>query len=563
MNNSRDLSVDPLTHLLPQPIYHFRDALEALGGVASVSKDCKFISVTRAFEEMFGYLEAEITGKSLADLSYGTPLATFYTNMQSALDAGMSWFGDIPCRLRNGQQIMYRFTIAPSKNRQTGEVMGYIALYQHVMPLRQDLLSDLFYRYRAGFSKLAAMAVIAKSGEVVEINDAFSELYGYEPKDIVGQQINILRSGETPPQIYEEMWNMIESGKVWTGEIKNRCKDGRLVNVRSTISPSSDQYLQQDGGEHERGDAYLVIYQSNEAAVEARNYRVRMAIESTRQEMMAGTLHNVGNLLLSVVTSTDRAVAGIRDLLGALPLAREHLAKLDANCFAATPEDAQSTQQERDAFQDQVWALVESQLNECQRTIETGHKAVESTVRVLRTFRMRIKNVRAVDEIGVRELVEQWLEVFSPQVERHGVVVSVSTLPSAIVRWPLDSVQQIIFNFLKNSKEAVLDRLTKNEDKSKPWPCNIDLAIELDAENWIEVVIRDTGGGFQLPEDQMFKHGITTKATGTGIGLHNSMILATSLGGTVVAENITYFDVPGAMVKLRLPRVIEESLIPQ
>ncbi|MBN1406728.1 MAG: response regulator, partial [Calditrichaceae bacterium] len=47
----------------------------------------------------------------------------------------------------------------------------------------------------------------------------------------------IFKSGQTLPQVYEELWATILSGKTWHGELKNKTKDGTLILEDIIISP--------------------------------------------------------------------------------------------------------------------------------------------------------------------------------------------------------------------------------------------------------------------------------------------------------------------------------------
>lgn len=539
-------------YALRQEIYRFRDAMEDLGGIAAISIDGDILGVTESFELLFGYAEAEVIGRPMSMLNYIPAMPGFYKNMWEMLRAGKSFASELPCRQKDGQQVMIRISVAPSYGG-TDMIIGYIVLYQRAMNLRGDLLSDLFYRYRAGFNRLAAMAVISKDGLVLEINDAFTALFAYQPEEIIGKSISTLRSGDTSQRIYEELWTSVTSGKIWTGEIKNRRKDGSSINVRSTISPAQDHYIHPFDCVANQ-DAYLVIYQDNEIEIEARNTRVKLAVESTRQEMMAGALHNIGNILQSVVASTDQASLTLTDVRQAIPIAKAHYKTLEAACSAAvgTPKFEAATL-ERKEFLNQIWGLVEQNLESSQESMTIGCSSVSSSLSVLRSFRQQMRSVRVVTEIRLRDLVQQWLEVFSPQVQRHGVVISVSEMPADdFVVWPLDTVQQIIFNLLKNGKEAVSEQIAKGKIRSG----KINLSFSISMCNRVKIEITDTGGGFKIEHGDIFKHGVTTKSYGTGIGLHNAAVMADSLDGDLVAENVFTEGVSGARLTFTLPRVV-------
>ncbi len=82
------------------------------------------------------------------------------------------------------------------------------------------------------------------SGRIEYVNPKFTELTGYAPSEILGENPRILKSGKTPTNVYIMMWGTIESGKEWRGEIQNRKKSGELywesVSISPIISPEGE-----------------------------------------------------------------------------------------------------------------------------------------------------------------------------------------------------------------------------------------------------------------------------------------------------------------------------------
>jgi hypothetical protein len=57
---------------------------------------------------------------------------------------------------------------------------------------------------------------------------------------LIGQNHRIVKSGEMPMGIYFDMWATVGRGKVWTGELKNKRKDGSVYWVSLHVFPLFD-----------------------------------------------------------------------------------------------------------------------------------------------------------------------------------------------------------------------------------------------------------------------------------------------------------------------------------
>ncbi len=79
------------------------------------------------------------------------------------------------------------------------------------------------------------------AGIITYASAAFCEVSGYTLKELLGKPHNIVRHPDVPKEVYREMWETIQSGREWSGEIKNRRKDGGYYWVEVFVSPEFDQ----------------------------------------------------------------------------------------------------------------------------------------------------------------------------------------------------------------------------------------------------------------------------------------------------------------------------------
>src|ERR1022692_113789 len=75
------------------------------------------------------------------------------------------------------------------------------------------------------------------TGTIQSVNPAFTALTGYTAQEAVGQNPRILKGGNHDEAFYRNLWQTISSGRVWSGELTNRRKDGSLYAEEMTITP--------------------------------------------------------------------------------------------------------------------------------------------------------------------------------------------------------------------------------------------------------------------------------------------------------------------------------------
>lgn len=83
-----------------------------------------------------------------------------------------------------------------------------------------------------------AIAITDLNGDILQINDAFTKITQYEPSEVLGKNMRLLRSYKHSEMVYQQMWATVLSNKVWKGEeIWNKKKDGSLYPALLVILP--------------------------------------------------------------------------------------------------------------------------------------------------------------------------------------------------------------------------------------------------------------------------------------------------------------------------------------
>lgn len=74
-------------------------------------------------------------------------------------------------------------------------------------------------------------------GSIEYVNPRFLDNSEYSIEEVLGKNPRILNSGETPQATFDNMWETINKGEEWRGEIVNRKKNGELFWEETSIFP--------------------------------------------------------------------------------------------------------------------------------------------------------------------------------------------------------------------------------------------------------------------------------------------------------------------------------------
>ena len=86
-------------------------------------------------------------------------------------------------------------------------------------------------------------AIVSKTdtkGRMTYVNDMLCTVAGYTREELIGKAHNILRHPDMSKDVFKELWQTIQSKKIFRGTIKNRKKDGDYYFVDVVIIPILD-----------------------------------------------------------------------------------------------------------------------------------------------------------------------------------------------------------------------------------------------------------------------------------------------------------------------------------
>lgn len=192
--------------------------------------DGRFIEVNDAFVNLLGYSKEELTTKKFLDFIHPDDLDATLLEMKNNISGDET----------NGFENRY---IDIQGNRHVLNWRAYPDVKSGVIyAIARDVTAERaannnFQQLEKALRDNIIFAKTDIKGRIKEVNDKFCEISGYERSELIGKTHKVVNSGEHDKSFFNNMWKTISSGKVWTGAITNRNKEGNLYFVESIIAP--------------------------------------------------------------------------------------------------------------------------------------------------------------------------------------------------------------------------------------------------------------------------------------------------------------------------------------
>lgn len=152
---------------------------------------------------------------------------------EEALEYGIGFKSEF--RFRRGEEIAI-FSIVAETHREEGGIIGLYGSIQNITEIANT--RDAMREYLKLVEQNVIVSKTDTNGIITYVSLAFADISGYTKEELIGSPQNIVRHPDTPKEIFRELWNTIISGKTWSGEIKNKTKQGGEYWVFATISPT-------------------------------------------------------------------------------------------------------------------------------------------------------------------------------------------------------------------------------------------------------------------------------------------------------------------------------------
>jgi len=393
------------------------------------------------------------------------------------------------------------------------------------------------------------LIVIATDYTILMVNSAACNFLDYSEAELVGNSVGHVFNTEMLEK-EREVNGCIIKGIVNNKETVYTTKKGEEIPVIFSSSLMSDADGDISGYVCVARDITERIKTDQELA-EANKQIVDTAHKAGMADIATGILHNLGNVMNSVNSSTEKITQIVRaskvtSLVNANQLLKEHIDHIGE--FLSSDDRGRKLP----GFYLKLGDIL---LDENERTAKSIRRIEEkmTTMKgIIETQQEYAKAEFHTEKEELPNIIGDVLRIQKDLIETYGVRVTGDYQKPLRCKVHKYKLVQVLLNLVKNAVESMKGNDLHNKVK--------ELVIETgrvdDGSDFIKV--KDNGSGIP-PENlvKIFNHGFTTKEKGHGFGLHASANSMTEMGGSLIAESDG--ENKGAAFMVKLP-VDEEKM---
>ena len=344
----------------------------------------------------------------------------------------------------------------------------------------EDALRSREAQYRAIFDGSAdALVLWDRQIRIVDVNAAFSRMYGFAPEEVIGDSFG----NRLSPQEVQTRRRLIEralAGEQGHLESRTQRKDGTYLDAELRYLPIMH-----------RGEPHVLSVARDITARREAEVRRRELEDQVRQaqkmeaigQLTGGIAHDFNNILTSVI--------------GYLAMAEER---------AIGSDDPHLVRQ-----------------------LDQAHLAARRArdlIAQMLTFARRQRGERQVTELA--PVVNQSVQLLRATMPSSTIIDAEVPDGSALAEVDAVQIEQVLFNLCINARDAIESngriRVRLHDHDYVAWRC-ASCRAEVPAGRWLDLSVADDGSGIAAEVlDRMFDPFYSTKEMGRGSGMGLAMV---------------------------------------
>jgi PAS domain S-box-containing protein len=339
-------------------------------------------------------------------------------------------------------------------------------------------------------------------GKIIDVSDAFCNISGYTREELIGKPHNIIRHPDMPKSAFKDLWDTIQKGKSWDGEVKNLKKDGGYYWVYAHIEPLFDMKNKIEG--------YAAVRLDITDSVDLENELIRSK-EKDKTLLHQSKLAQMGEMISMIA----------------------HQWRQPLTAISSTSSDLY--------MKIMLDNYTKEYFNTKLEKIDELSQHLSSTIDDFRNF---YKEDKQKENIIYSEIAMGAFNIVSTSLEYKNISLLSEFHCQKYINVLVNELRQVVLNLIKNAEDILIEKEIKN-------PYIKVSTYDDETHSYLEVL--DNGGG--IPKEIMEKifdpyFSTKTKKDGTGLGLYMSkIIIEEHCNGALLISNTE----DGAKFTIKIP----------
>jgi len=200
------------------------------------ARELRYLLLNRAGEKLMGYGREEMAGHTDAEIFPDGHGALMMEQDRAVIGSGrMVEIKEETVFAKDGREVVLHTRKIP--------VVDALGQPQYLLGISEDITErrrseeELLKLSSAIEQSPVAVVITDAAGTIEFVNPKFTELTGYPREEALGKNPRLLAAVESTDPEQGSLWDTIDSGQVWHGEVSTRRKSGDFNWQYATVSP--------------------------------------------------------------------------------------------------------------------------------------------------------------------------------------------------------------------------------------------------------------------------------------------------------------------------------------
>jgi len=216
--------------------HHFKQLITNISDIIVIVDNLQRIKyISPSIEHLCGFNPEQLIGKSFDDLVHGRDNKIFNIWFENLLKSPDE-LKTVELRIQK-QSGMYMHGEAVANNLLSDDVINGVIINVRDISIRKRAEEEVRKLALVMEQNPNSILVTDIDGKIEYVNPAFERITGYSLTEVIGKNPRILKTDDTPSEVFDHMWRTITKGNTWKGEFVNKTKSGELYVEHAIITP--------------------------------------------------------------------------------------------------------------------------------------------------------------------------------------------------------------------------------------------------------------------------------------------------------------------------------------